>query len=323
LKGLPFSVLAVAFATAWSAPAWAAPVELQWNAAASCPSASYVVGEVGRILGGSSGPESTVRARADVTHEESGPWKVTLTTQGEGASGRRSFSAESCQALADATALILAMTVNPNVTPTEPPPTPAAAPVTEPAPPAPAPPSSSTPNELLHFSVRASLAGDVGMLPSASVGPEVGLAWLPGHLRAEVSASYLGPQLATSAASQGAGADIELWTFSARAGYAWPVGTFALGPLAGVDVESLSADGFGGTASSFHQSAVLAAIGGGGLLMWSPLPSLGLRLTAQAEVPLSRPSFVVVDPAPAPAELVHRPSAIGGRAALGVEWRFF
>lgn len=304
----------------------AAPVELEWIATPECPSGSYVVGEVGRVLGSASGPQKTVRARADVVREEGGPWRIVLVTQTEGASGRRTFAAETCQALADATALILAMTVNPAMTapPSEPGPPPAPPPLV----PAPIPadarrePEPGPPTTWIRFSASASLAGDTGTLPAASVGPQLALAWLPGRFRAEIALAYATPQRGSGAGGRAEGADFDLWTAGARVGVAWPIGAFQLGPLAGADVESLGAAGFGGTAS-FQQDAVFIAIGGGLRASWSPLPRLAVRLVGQAMVPLSRPSFVIVDPAPVPAELVHQPAAVAGRATFGVEWQFF
>jgi hypothetical protein len=331
LSGRHLSIFAFAFAavTAWSAEAVAAPVELEWIATAECPSASYVLGEVERSLGSAPGPQKSVRARADVAHDEQGPWRVTLVTQTEGTSGRRTFAAENCLALADATALILAMTVNSTMP--APPPEPEASPVAAPAqPPTPtaAEPrrqpeaATTTTTTSIRFSASASLAGDTGTLPSASVGPQLALAWLPGRFRGELAVAYGAPQRGSGAGDRGEGADFDVWTAGARAGYAWPIGAFHLGPLLGADLARIGAAGFGGT-TSFKQSAVFVAVGAGLRVSWSPLPRFALRLVGQGIVPLSRPSFVIVEPAPTPAELVHRPAALAGRMTLGVEWQFF
>jgi hypothetical protein len=313
-------VLVFVAATAWSVSAFAGPVEVTWTAPAACPSEGYVVGEVGRILDGASGPQKKVHAHADVVCDEGGAWHVTLVTRTEDAPGRRTFSAESCEALADATALILAMTVNPLITP--PPPR-------EPSvePPShgsdarsvpPAKPSGSA--SLARFALAASLAGTTGVLPSASFGPEISLGWLPGRVRVELRANYAVPQRAASGAP--VGADFQLWSAGARVGYAWPIGPLAVGPSVVADLERMSASGFGGSLT-FRQSAVLVGMGGGLLVVWSPLLSFAVRLAAEGEALAPRPSFVVVEPAPRSPELVHRPSALAGRATVGVEWHFF
>lgn len=302
----------------------AASVELDWAAALECPTAADVIGESERILGAASGPRKNVRARADVTHDEHGSWKVTLVTQTDGTSGHRTFAAETCQALADATALILAMTVNPNLTTGEPEPQPAppSLPATEAVPePVPVLRPASASTELLHFSVGASVAGDIGTLPSVAIAPQLALAWLPGGARVELAFAYFVPQRALSRFA-GEGADLSSWTASAQLGYAWPTGPVAVGPLAGLGLERLGAAGFGG-ATSFDQSSVIMAMRGGVQLSWALSSTFSLRLVALAALPLSRPSFVVVNPAPTADELVHRPAAVSGQANFGVEWRFF
>jgi hypothetical protein len=110
---------------------------------------------------------------------------------------------------------------------------------------------------------------------------------------------------------------------SARAAYTWHAGAFDVGPEASLGIEHLSASGFGGSAASSNQSAVWAAAQLGALAAWRPAPRFAVRLVAGASAPTSRPSFVVLEPAPLAPALVHRPPAVSARAALGVEVHFF
>jgi hypothetical protein len=106
---------AVAFAAAWAsalARASDAPgqVVVEWVAPDSCPDAAHVQQEVDRLLSDVSvRGDAYLRAHAEVSREKSGVWRVNLQTTGVGGPGRRSVTAESCAALAAATALILAL----------------------------------------------------------------------------------------------------------------------------------------------------------------------------------------------------------------------
>ncbi|AKV04593.1 hypothetical protein AKJ09_11256 [Labilithrix luteola] len=182
-------------------------VTLDWSATeADCPDGSHVVGEVERILGNSTGPRRRVTARADVTRTTTGGFRVMLVTRGADVAGRRTFEAESCPELASASALILAITVNPQLSSAPPvraeessdEPVPAS-PASERANAEPAPQNAAThppdaldasgatdsavhpaPSGRRHFGAGVSFAGDVGSLPSADGGVEATLAWVGG-----------------------------------------------------------------------------------------------------------------------------------------------
>jgi hypothetical protein len=78
---------------------------LSWVAPVGCPDEASVRGDVQRLLSGS---QASAAARADVTHTGDS-WRVVVTMNG----GERRLEAASCRALADATALIVAMAVDP------------------------------------------------------------------------------------------------------------------------------------------------------------------------------------------------------------------
>ncbi len=66
------------------------------------------------MLGEGPPPPGNVSARAIVEQTASGHWNVRLTTVRDGTTGERVVESESCQSLADATALILALTIDPS-----------------------------------------------------------------------------------------------------------------------------------------------------------------------------------------------------------------
>ncbi|MGH7293351.1 MAG: hypothetical protein ACRELB_00390, partial [Polyangiaceae bacterium] len=85
-----------------------------WDAPpADCPDQAYVRRAVDQLLSGDGPPPAVhVDARARVTHPGS-QWQVHLTTVREGTTGERIVQSSSCRSLADATALIVALTIDP------------------------------------------------------------------------------------------------------------------------------------------------------------------------------------------------------------------
>lgn len=296
-------------------------LRLSWDAPAGCPS-----GESVRTAAVRNAPSSAVPLEADaiVAHRER--WTVTLRTRRAEGSGERVLEASSCSALADATALILALALVP---PGEAIPDPTAAPVPAPAP-APAraaapssvaaeSPSSSPPSSRTSAAPSLALAGfgatDAATLPGVALGGGGALAWTPGSLRIEASASaFAGPSRTVDQST--AGARFSMSSVALGACYTVLQSALELAPCGGGSVHWVSAEGFGATAN-YDASARWFAVDAG-LLARAPLTSwLALRARADGLVPLGRPSFEVENEG-----VVHKPSPLGVRAALGVELNF-
>lgn len=86
---------------------------LRWEAPESCPSADSVRDGVARLLGGAVPEGPIVSARAHASTREVG-FELTLHTDIGGITGQRVLSAQRCDELADATALILALMIDPD-----------------------------------------------------------------------------------------------------------------------------------------------------------------------------------------------------------------
>jgi hypothetical protein len=198
-----------------------AVVSIDWRAPRDCPDSAYVEREVSRLLTGAPPAGSAfLRAQAEITYGTNGKWRVDLTTTSPHGAGRRIVVGESCRALADATALILAFAVNPEwaatgdpaaleatpppagatsavttATSTAPPPTTASAttlPAGDAADDSPFPPARSMSRRKTDYAVGISVLGDVGMLRATAAGAGVWLAASPGFapfLRAELGAA--------------------------------------------------------------------------------------------------------------------------------------
>jgi hypothetical protein len=343
-------------------PSAARASDLTWSSTPECASRAEVMAEVSRVVRGVSGPQRRVDARVKLVRSDAGVWRVVLVTTTDGASRTRSFEVESCEAAVEAISLILAIEINPQVVPPPPrptppplssspsspsppsppipsrPPSPAPAPAPAPtptptpapaptAPPAPLPSTSSPSSSASSSSLRplrpsVSLASDAGALPNPAVGLEVALAWRPSRLDLELAGTYWAPQSTNDPVSS-AGARFELLSASARAAYLGSLDQVAVGPLLGIGLERFSASGFGGTAANGNATEILGALSPGALLVWSLGEHFAVRLALESVFPLSRPTFVVLEPAPASSSSLHRPSAAFGRALLGAELSFW
>ena len=84
------------------------PVALVWNAPAGCPSTDALHDEVEKTLGTSVQELAPVAAVVTVARGV-GNWQATLILHSHGQRSEREFDAETCDALASATALIIAL----------------------------------------------------------------------------------------------------------------------------------------------------------------------------------------------------------------------
>lgn len=300
------------------------PVLLTWNAPAGCPSGAAVRGQVERILGGAT--NHRVVARADVTEAAPADWSVHLVTDVDGARGERTLDANSCASLANATALIVALAVDPSRARAAQSTMPGAR-VAHPSAPELTAPQSAPPSHTLKVQalVAAGAAFDVGTLPSPAVAGQLALGALFGPLRLEVSGADWFAQRATKdvdGASEGV--RIHLFDAALRACVRDRFGLgFELNPCLGASVVVASSDGFG-PAPAFtpqHELSAWGAAGASLLAEWNFAGPWALRASVGADVPLVRRNFVV-RLSGQPDVGLHRPSVVAGTASLGVELRF-
>jgi hypothetical protein len=319
-KGLASFVLVAASLAGARADA-AELLRLSWDAPSECPSAESV-----RSAAVRNAPAAAIPLEADAVVSHRDRWTVTLKTRRPEASGERVLEAASCTALADATALILALALvppgeeelrAPAGKPEPQTPTTSAPPVTEDRPPpSPASPSSSNakpgPPAL---AIGGFAATDATTLPGVGLGGGGLVAWTPGALRIEALVSTFAGQSQTVDQST-AGARFSMTSLAAGACYTVLKSVIELAPCGGGSMHWVTAEGFGATAN-YDASARWAAIDAG-LLARAPLTSwLALRARADGLVPLGRPSFEVENEG-----VVHKPPPFGIRAALGVELNF-
>jgi hypothetical protein len=321
-----------------------ADLDLRWDAPSGCPAAEGVEAEVERLLGARARRGEPVDAAAVVTHSERG-WSLVLTTHVAGVEGRRVLEARSCEALAEALAIVLAMTIDPshsaspssagNGNESEDASDGAASALADAGARADAGvsadaavsavdastgslerASASTPGSST-FALGLALAGNVGALPSVAFAPELSIGWQPPRLSLDAALAYFPG--ARGAFDDARGGDFRLATAALRGCVRWGGANLEIGPCLAVTGGAMFGEGAGvrspGSAVapwlSLSPGAVGAVrLGGGAVSVW-------ILSSVAAEVPLVRDRFRLDG-----LGVVHQPAAIAGRATLGGEIRF-
>jgi hypothetical protein len=282
-----------------------AAIELAWVAPAGCPSARSVREEALR-LARVSHLQDPLRARGSI-EEHDGVWHLQLVTEFRGGIGERHLSASSCQALSEATELVLALILNPDVeVDARPQPGERKA-----APAARAEPEAHRSPLRLLGSAHAGVHSGVLRAVGAEFGVGLGLIVRPISIRATLGASL--PE--TAHVSGGAGPGGRVWFLGADITGCWeiPLRAAFAGPCAGLGVTRMQGHGVGvqspQSGAAFWASGLLGA--GAGL---RPTPSLAVRISGFALLPTQRPSLFLED-----LGVVERPREVGALGRLGVE----
>jgi hypothetical protein len=307
-------------------------IVLAWDAPAECPAQADVLAEVNRLLGGAPDPTGRKRlgAKANVERDPKGGFRVHLTTDMAGVSGERDLDAPTCPALADATALVLALTFDPEAVAArraearkEPTPERSAAPVRAAGPPT-SPSSrpaaaadSSTGSEAgrernWHVVIGAEMNGSLGPLPTLAYGLGGRIGILVRRARFDAGATYWPDQRAT-VGDRDSGGDFRLFAGNADGCYAVIVRPVELSPCVGIELGRMSAEGYGVKRPDSGAATWFAPWAGalGALSIASPVRA---RIDLGIEVPLLRPPFYLQG-----VGSVHRASAIAARGGIGIE----
>jgi hypothetical protein len=127
------------------------PIALAWVAPPGCPSEREVRAEIERVLGGPPDPASQpyLRAEARVSGGRGGGFHVHLITHLGGVIGERDLHGPTCAAVANAAALIVALTFDPAALARRTPPDPAPLPPVSTSPSSPATPAEPVPLPIL------------------------------------------------------------------------------------------------------------------------------------------------------------------------------
>lgn len=288
-----------------------------WNAPETCPSRAQVQAELTRLLGGTipMAPGDDLEVRASVEHGR--VWSVVLATRRAGrAEGRRSLEAPSCQSLAEATALIVALMIDPDAVAAH---SKEARP--EPAPVTPPPSVVVVPESpgATTFLVSIHTQTRLGTLPGVDVGLGLGAGIVGRRWMLVVRGTYglRRDQVANLSTEPDAGGRFNILTGALSGCFDLIQGRFAFGPCALAEAGWVSAKGYGADAG-YSKSAPWVALGAGGFLSLMLGRHLEAALNLDVLVPLWRPSYVFAGTSGSVFQAP--PVGVGGLASI--RWRF-
>jgi hypothetical protein len=271
------------------------PAVLEWTAPEDCPTRSEMLDQIVQTVGETTHVEGTVHASALVLKDAASAWRGEVELSALGQSTLRRVEGDSCRAVSDALALIVALAVNPDAEPLAPPLRPMAPPA-EPASPAePARRAELPLPDARRFAVGASLVFDAGMLPASAYGGAAIVGWTPpGMPRVSLRAvaAFLGAVDGTLATSPAQGGHFSLVYAGAQGCYALLDGAFELGPCGGVGGQWVIASGYGSSrpSNAIGESVVLSLGARAGLRLSSRFT---LSVGAEGLVPFGRRPFVI------------------------------
>lgn len=340
------SISCFAWQAASQQPAPREAFVLHWRAPSECPSADRIRNAIQELIGSKDRSGRTVIARAEVWRGEDAAWHVSIQTESAQGQGERKVDGASCKAVSDASALIIAMAIDPaavmdrmgetppaaSASSSAPVPTASvSAPTPQPAPKAPparAPLPSWNRTRALEPLPRADsswpsgLAAsgaavvDIGSLPTASPGGELTLSALGARFRWELSGRYFSQVSDEYADRPVAGGEFRLWTVATAGCRDWSRGLWGWSACGGMEAGSMRAKGFGVTDPS-QASPPWVALEAGGLGFLRVYSGLWLRAHVGAVVPLVRRHFLI-----APYGELHQAWPVELRASFGPELRF-
>jgi hypothetical protein len=289
--------------------------DFAWDAPEGCPPAGAVGAEIDALLGGPARERVREALAVYATVERRTLWQVTLRTTSGETRGHRLIEAATCAGLANATALIVALMIDPDAVAAQANKANASGPM-PPAPPPVQPPVSAP-------APRATLV-------LAGVGAALGFGVLPAHLavarppfRVELRGVY-GLSNARSDSPDGepnAHGEFRFHAATLAVCRTWSASFIDWGPCAGMEAGLVRGRGVGASQTSAEDTPWFA-LGAGGLVAFKLAPWLRLPLRADAMVPLWRPEFVfrnVASPIDSP---IFRSWPVGARLSASAELQF-
>jgi hypothetical protein len=302
--GATVAFLACAFARPPSAFAQGNAVRLDWVAPANCPKGESIVAQTDRMLRGSPALEHPIEAHARV-RRDGDAWHLRLETTTSEGRGRRDLTAASCAELADTTAIILALMVDPNAAVPERSERRAKAPPDDAS-------SSQPSSSRLSPTIAAAFRLDAGTMPSIALGIGIAAGASYGPLRLDAGASYWPSRDILRSERPFWGATLDLWAFDVRGCFRFLDSRTSLSGCIGAEIDRMGARGFGGPTAGSAWAAWFAP-STGALVTFRILKGFSIEAAADVVVPTARPRFVI-----AGLGELHEPGPVAGRGGLGL-----
>jgi hypothetical protein len=302
--------------------------EITVRAPDGCVDASQLGEQVGVVLGRPLASVSNVDFVVEIELAPRGGWRLHLATVGEQNGGQaaparsRDLTARTCAELADAAAVAIAMSVRAlneeangeAIAPPPPPPVEPARPSQVPVVARAATGSPAAPVRRLGVGLTLTALADIGALPNAGIGVELGAVLRMSSVRFVARGALFAPNEKRLANGGGGGFTLGYGALLACLQHALDRPT--LFACAGFELGWLSGEGVGVSQPRLGKTtweAVTVEIGAA-IPLSGPLAAV---LRGGVGFPLRRPEFVID-----PTTRVHRAASLDGRAALGLEYFF-
>ena len=302
----------IALGSARLAAAQQKPMVVIWQAPPECPTAARVEAEVENNLARAGAAPAPVVAMVTVSGPTDGRWQASLLFQVGFTRAERRFEAESCQAIASAAALVIALWAEgrPDVPPPTAPPRdaekPPVAPIVEPT--------------RRPFVIMLNGLLDWGTMPDSPAGgmeAAGGPIWtFPSwRLRVLGGLSFFPNRRTPLMDSRVDQANFELFDFSGRGCATIVSDRFELGPCAGAELAVMH-----GSGTALEDSTKLwVSLLGAAMASWSVSPAIGVFGRAEVVVPTTQKTFLNGSGGGSP---IYQVPAVAVRGALGFELRF-
>ncbi|AKF11562.1 hypothetical protein DB32_008711 [Sandaracinus amylolyticus] len=294
--------------------------DVRWIAPPGCAGDHALRTGIETLLGRPLAPADRIAVHAEVRQEGADRWVVELRSIEDG-TVERTLAADGCDALLDATALVLAWRIDPEVALEEPTPAPSPRVAYDPASRLGAPdaPLAMPGGTVVSLGVGAAFVLDVGTLPAIAPGVIGEVVVRIDRLDLRVRGGWLSTQGArlvndSVGAPPGVGVDVE-WAGGSLAACGRPLDGDADRPgfaiCGGVQVGALIARGVG-VSDPGRAEAAMGALSLGAVMPWAPIDALDLEVGLELSVAMGAPGFEV-----APFGVVWEPSPVAGRLTIG------
>lgn len=308
-----------------ASPPW---LELSWPDVPGCPTRADVEATTVRLTAGEA--PQPVTAEAQLLAEPAG-YTLQLRVSDAGGVQQRTLQSPRCEALADATAVILAVAAAPlgvseRVVAVPPPPpddleldlTPRPTSTSAPAPEPPPPPPPTRPSRRPSLAIGFGAAAGIGPTErfTAGLSGTVSLLWQ--RARLDLRGGGWFPGLARAADLPGIGVDLQLAAGAVRGCPRLLRRAFALELCAGLELGALLAEGVGFPENSRSRGLWAAGLLAPGV-QWRPLRWLSLRLEVEGLVAFTRRSYRASETA----DPLYTVRPVGVRLGGGIALHFF
>jgi hypothetical protein len=308
-------------------------LELDWPVVEGCPGADEVERKVARLLVGQTKAAQTVRAHVEITPGVRFTLRLRTTTKL--GVGERSLDADGCTQLAEATALILAMAIDPDAVERLSPPPSIPTEVLQPLVSSPRPSSAPTlaprvpagrvTRKLRSFEmasssgvsgIAAGLSVATGIAPQPILGLEVAVDGRLSRASWYAEGSYAPVHRIALATDSERGVELSMWRLALGGGPRLELGRWSSRPRLGVAAEAASARGFG-VDRPRQEWLAWWSLTAGHSLTFSLSKELSVQGGIELELAIHRPAAYLE-----PGGVGVRPDRLRAQAFLGGAGRF-